>query len=122
MNADAPASRNPLFHGGDVFMSWLATGETRVYNTRGGYFNGVSPARPVFQGGPGAWEIVTRFSYIDLDSAALHGGKFWRFTPMVNWHLSDNVRLELAYGYGSLNRFGLVGKTQFFQSRLQLQL
>jgi phosphate-selective porin OprO/OprP len=120
--ADAPASGNPLFHGGDVVMTWLATGETRVYNTRGGFFNQVSPLRPVFQGGPGAWELVTRFSYIDLDSAALHGGKFWRFTPMVNWHLSDNVRLEMAYGYGSLDRFGLVGKTQFFQSRLQLQL
>ena len=122
LKADTPASGNPLVHGGDVVMTWLATGETRVYNTRGGFFNQVSPLRPVFQGGPGAWEIVTRFSYIDLDSAAIHGGKFWRFTPMVNWHLSDNVRLELNYGYGSLNRFGLVGKTQFFQSRLQLQL
>jgi phosphate-selective porin OprO/OprP len=97
-------------------------GETRVYNTRGGFFNQVSPLRPVFPGWAGAWEIVTRFSYIDLDSAALHGGKFWRFTPMVNWHLSDNVRLEMTYGYGSLDRFGLVGKTQFFQTRLQLQL
>jgi phosphate-selective porin OprO/OprP len=122
LKADAPASGNPLFHGGDVVMTWLATGETRVYNTRGGFFNQVSPLRPVFQGGPGAWEIVTRFSYIDLDSAALHGGKFWRFTPMVNWHLSDNARLEMTYGYGSLDRFGLVGKTQFFQTRLQLQL
>ena len=122
MKADASASGNPLFHGGDVVMTWLATGETRVYNTRGGFFNQVSPLRPVFQGGPGAWEIVTRFSYIDLDDAAVHGGKFWRFTPMVNWHLSDNVRLEMTYGYGSLDRFGLVGKTQFFQTRLQLQL
>lgn len=120
--ADAPASGDPLFHGGDVVMTWLATGETRVYNTRGGFFNQVSPARPVFQGGPGAWELVSRFSYIDLDSGTLNGGRFWRFTPMVNWHLSDNVRLEMAYGYGSLDRFGLAGKTQFFQTRLQLQL
>jgi phosphate-selective porin OprO/OprP len=40
---------------------------------------------------------------------------------MVNWYMSDQVRLELNYGYGSLDRFNLVGKTQFFQSRLQLQ-
>ena len=40
---------------------------------------------------------------------------------MVNWYMSDNVRLEFAYGYGSLNRFDLVGKTQFFQTRIQLQ-
>ena len=118
----APESGNPVFHGGNAFVSWLATGETRVYNTRGGFFEQISPARPVFQGGPGAWELVANFSYIDLDSGSLRGGKFWRLTPMVNWHLSDNVRLEIAYGYGSLDRFGLVGNTQFFQTRLQLQI
>jgi hypothetical protein len=40
----------------------------------------------------------------------------------VNWRLSDNVRLEMPYWYGSLDRSGVVGKTQFFQTRLQLQL
>jgi phosphate-selective porin OprO and OprP len=59
-------------------------------------------------------------SYIDLDSGSIRGGRFFRVTPMVNWHLSDNVRLELAYGYGQLDRFGLNGGTQFFQSRIQL--
>jgi phosphate-selective porin OprO and OprP len=119
---DSPETGDPIFHGGTAFMSWVVTGETRVYNTRGGYFDQISPSRPVFQGGHGAWEVVTEFSYIDLDSRSVRGGRFWRFTPMVNWHLSDNVRLELAYGYGSLGRFGLTGATQFFQSRLQLQL
>jgi len=119
---NAPQSGDPLFHGGEVFASWLATGERRSYNTKGGYFNGISPARPVFEGGPGGWEFVARFSYIDLDSGSLRGGKFWRFTPMVNWHLSDNVRLEMTYGFGSLDRFNLVGGTHFFQTRLQLQL
>ena len=118
--ADAAEVGDPLFHGGDVAVSWLATGETRTYNTRGGFFNQVSPARTVFGGGPGAWEIVTRFSYIDLDDKAVTGGTFWRFTPMVNWHLSDNLRLEVAYGYGTLDRFDLQGATQFFQSRIQV--
>jgi phosphate-selective porin OprO/OprP len=119
---DSPQTGDPLFHGGFAFVSWLATGETRVYNTRGGFFEQISPARTVFEGGRGAWELVANFSYIDLDSGSLTGGKFWRFTPMVNWHVSDNIRLEMTYGYGSLDRFDLVGKTQFFQSRLQLQL
>jgi phosphate-selective porin OprO/OprP len=119
---NAPDSGDPFFHGGDVAVAWLATGETRSYNTQGGYFNQVSPARPVFSGGPGAWEFVGRFSYIDLDSKAIKGGKFWRLTPMVNWHLSDNVRLEMVYGFGSLNRFEREGGTHFFQTRLQLQL
>jgi phosphate-selective porin OprO/OprP len=119
---DAPESGDPLFHGGEVAATWLITGETRSYNTRGGFFNQVSPARPVFQGGPGGWELVGRVSYIDLDSGSLQGGRFWRLTPMVNWYLSDHVRLEMTYGYGTLDRFELRGKTHFFQTRLQLQM
>ena len=122
-NVNSPQTGNPFFHGGNVVMSWLPTGEVRAYNTRGGFFNQISPLRPVFQGGPGAWELVANFSYVDLDSGPVSGGKFWRFTPMVNWHMSDNVRLEFAYGYGSLDRFGIAGGiTQFFQARIQLQL
>ena len=113
---------DPLFHGGEVFASWIATGETRGYNIRGGYFDSVSPSRPVFQGGPGAWEFVTRLSYTDLNSGAVQGGRFWRFTPVANWHMSNNVRLEFEYGYGGLQRFGLRGYTQFFQTRIQFSL
>jgi phosphate-selective porin OprO/OprP len=119
---DSPATGNPVFHGGEAVFTWLPTGETRGYNTRGGFFKQISPLRTVFQGGPGAWELVARVSYIDLDDGPVRGGRFWRLTPMVNWHLSDNVRLEMAYGYAGLDRFDLVGHTQFFQARLQLQL
>ena len=118
----APESGNPFFHGGDFLAAYLVTGETRPYNGRGAYFERVAPARSVFSGGPGAWEVIGRFSYSDMDSGTIQGGTFWRFTPMVNWHMSSNIRLEFVYGYGSLNRFNTVGKTQFFQSRLQLQL
>ncbi len=121
-NVDAPDSGNPFFHGGELVASWLITGETRTYNTRGGYFNLISPKRPVFRGGPGAWEIVAQFTRIDLDDAAIAGGTFWRFTPIVNWYLTDNVRLSTIYGYGSLDRYTLVGKTHFFQMRIQLQM
>ena len=77
---------------------------------------------PVFKGGPGAWEVILRVTNIDLDGGTLTGGKFWRLTPMVNWYLSENVRLELAYGYGVLDRFNMKGATQFFQTRIQLSL
>lgn len=113
---------DPVVHGGDIALTWLITGETRAYNTTGGFFMGVSPTRTVFEGGPGAWEAVLRYSRIDLDDRGLHGGKFWRVTPMVNWYMSDQVRLEFVYGYGVLSRFGLEGKTQFFQGRVQLQI
>ncbi|WP_263365768.1 hypothetical protein [Edaphobacter bradus] len=40
---------------------------------------------------------------------------------MVNWYLTDYLRLEAAYGIGHLDRFNLKGNTQFFQTRLQIE-
>jgi phosphate-selective porin OprO and OprP len=57
-----------------------------------------------------------------LTNSTLQGGHFWRVTPMLNWYLTDNLRLEFAYGYGTLNKEGLMGRTQFFQSRWQFRL
>jgi phosphate-selective porin OprO and OprP len=118
----SPQTNNPLFHGGEIFAAYLFTGEVHPYNTKGAFFGLVSPAQPVFEGGPGAWEVVLRYSYSDFDSGTIRGGKFWRITPVLNWYLSDNVRLEFVYGYGVLDRFGLTGATQFFQTRVQLSL
>jgi phosphate-selective porin OprO/OprP len=115
------AQRDPVFHGGDVAVSYLFNDATRAYNTIGGYFRDVEPKRTVFAGGPGAWELVIRYSRSDFNDKNVAGGTFGRITPMVNWYLSENVRLEMAYGYGQLDRFGLIGNTQFFQSRVQLQ-
>jgi phosphate-selective porin OprO and OprP len=121
LNANSPEKGNPVFSGGDIFASWMITGETRRYNAAGAYFRDVLPNKTVLQGGPGAWEALVRFSYSDLDDAAITGGTFWRITPMVNWYLTDWTRLEFVYGYGVLDRFALKGATQFFQSRIQLQ-
>ena len=99
----------------------MITGETRPYNTVG-YFKDIAPTRTVFSGGPGAWEAVLRYSYTDLNSKGVQGGTFGRITPMVNWYLSPELRFELAYGYGILDRFGVKGATQFFQSRIQITI
>ena len=118
----AGGRRRRLVSRGQCRRDWIITGETRPYNIRGAYFEAVSPNQTVFEGGPGAWEAVLDLSYIDLDSGRFNGGKYWRVTPMVNWHMSDNLRLEFIYGYGELDRFDLKGVTQFFQSRIQFTL
>ena len=118
----ASNGERPLFHAGNAVASWLITGESRPYNAPGGYFEGVSPDRTVFEGGPGALEAVLNFSYSDFDAGSFRGGTLWRLTPMINWHLSDNLRLELTYGYSVLDRFDRKGGTQFFQGRLQVTL
>jgi phosphate-selective porin OprO and OprP len=119
---NAPESGDPVFCGGDVMVSYMITGETRPYHTATAILGFVPVKRPVFKGGAGAWEVLCRWSSYDLTSGFLQGGKFWRITPMVNWYLTKVARLELAYGYGVLDRFGLKGGTQFFQARIQLIL
>ncbi len=121
VNVSSPSTHNPVIHGGDFVATWCVTGEARTYNTVQGAFREVIPKRSVFSGGPGAVELVARFSDIDLNSGTLQGGKFWRFTPMVNWYLADYLRLVGTYGIGRLDRFNLKGNTQFFQTRLQFE-
>ena len=120
--ASSPETGDPVFHGGDIVAAWLPTGETRRYKTRGAVFGDIVPKRSVFGGGWGAVELLLRFSYIDLDAGTLEGGKYWRVTPGLNWYLSGNLRFELNYGYGVLDRFDMRGKTHFLQTRIQTQL
>jgi len=119
---NSASAGDPIFFGGDAVVSYLITGESRPYHTATGIFGFVPINKSVFKGGPGAWEVLCRFSTLDLDAGAIKGGKFWRVTPMVNWYLSKDIRFELAYGYGVLDRFGLKGATQFFQTRIQFTL
>lgn len=110
------------FNGGDLAISYILTGESRPYTTVSGIYGFVPIRKSLFDGGWGAIEAVLRLSHLDLDDADIKGGKFWRLTPMLNWYISTNFRLELAYGYGKLDRYGLVGTTQFFQSRIQFTI
>ena len=82
----------------------------------------MSPDSTVIQGGAGAWGPLVKFSYSNLTNGPLQGGIFWRVTPMIDWYLTDNLRLEFAYGYGVLTKVGTRGVTQFFQTRLQMRL
>jgi phosphate-selective porin OprO and OprP len=112
---------DPFFHGGELFAAYMFTGETHPYNPETGVFTDVTPAETFFSGGPGAWELALRLSYVDLDSGPIEGGKFFRFTSLVNWYMTDALRLEGAYGYGVLDRFDQTGGTHFIQGRVQLQ-
>jgi len=103
-------------------VSYILTGQSRPYTTVGGIFSYVPVTKSLFRGGWGTWEVLLRYSQLDLNDGTIQGGKFWRITPMVNWYMSRIVRLELAYGYGVLDRYNIKGATQFFQSRIQFSL
>ena len=113
---------NPVFKGGELVVSYTFTGESRPYYTESAIYGFAKVNKSVFKGGPGALDIVLRFSTLDLDDGLIKGGKFWRLSPQVNWYATKNIRLEFMYGYGILNRFNMKGATQFFQSRLQFAM
>jgi len=119
---DVTAGGKSLFHGGDAVISYIFTGASRPYSTVSGVYSFVPVKKSIFQGGWGEIEGVLRVSKLDLDGGAIYGGEFWRLTPMVNWYLTKYLRLEVAYGYGVLDRFDLKGGTQFFQTRIQLAI
>jgi phosphate-selective porin OprO and OprP len=113
---------DPRYWGGDFVVAYTPTGETRPYLSNNSVFFFVDPDRPLIRGGPGGFELVLRYSWLDLNDGALPGGMFWKITPSVNWYVDKTLRIELVYGYGKLDRFNLKGATQFIQTRLQLQI
>lgn len=116
---DSPGLSNPSFYGGEWVVSYILTGQSRPYSTVSGIYAFVPVPEPVLKGGWGTWELLFRLTSLDLDDGLIRGGKLWRFTPMINWYMSDHLRLEFVYGYGVMDRFGLSGTTQFFQARMQ---
>jgi phosphate-selective porin OprO and OprP len=122
--ASAPASGNPRFDGWYVTASWVLTGETRPYEHANGYFGRITPDSPLSfaHGGLGAFELAARYSWIDLASQAIQGGKFDRWSGALSWYPTKWGRFEFDYGYGRLQRFGVTGLTRFYQLRLQVEL
>jgi phosphate-selective porin OprO/OprP len=116
----SPVKGDPVFHGGELMASYFFNGGSRPYSSDQGNIYGYVPVKKsIFKGGAGIWEAVVRYSMFDLDDGLVHGGKFWKITPALNWYLTEFLRFELAYGYGVLDRFHLQGTTQFFQTRIQ---
>jgi hypothetical protein len=52
----------------------------------------------------------------------IQGGEFWRITPLINWYLSKDVPLTLAYRCDDFDRSNMKRTTQIFQTRLQLTI
>jgi phosphate-selective porin OprO/OprP len=121
-NFQSKEGEDHQFFGGEAFVSFLFTKGRRPYYTAQSLFGFVNVAKPVFKGGLGDWELVLRYTNFNLDDGSIKGGKFWRFTPLVNWYMSKNVRLEFIYGYGKLNRYQMEGILNVYQIRLQLSV
>ena len=107
------------FFGGNVMVGYSLTGGSRPYKTEGSIFGFMPVKKSVFKGGLGEIEAVVAASTLNLNDGNIKGGQMWRITPMINWYMSRVIRWELIYGYGVLDRYGMEGKVQFFESRIQ---
>ncbi len=86
------------FYGGYVHFSYFLTGENRIYERfgqHGAQFGRNVPFSNFFvvpSGySPGAWELKTRWSHLNLDD--VNRGQYNDFTFGFNWYWSDRTRV-----------------------------
>jgi len=87
------------FKGGYAFVSCFLTGESRFYDSSVGEFGLVVPKHKY-----GAWELLVRYSHLDLDDVSakdannwVKGGRANNYTIGLNWYANPNVRIMMNY-------------------------
>jgi len=97
---------NPHFNGWYAFLSYSLTGEQHPYDPTTASFRNLRPAKPLgTPGGWGAWEVLARYSNIDLDylpfasaaSGGIPGGQQDVWTIGLNWYPNNAIKFQLNY-------------------------
>jgi phosphate-selective porin OprO/OprP len=108
---------NPSYWGGYIEAGYFLTGETRGY--KAGAWDRTKVLKPFSKGGWGAFQIVGRVDYLDLDTSKLHeafnnnfatgafaatnnytrGGKQLGLQAGLTWIPEDYVRVLLNYSH-----------------------
>jgi len=103
---DRTENIDAFFHGGYAYVSYFLTGENRRYDRTRGVFTRVKPFENFFRvrdcdgevhTGIGAWEVAYRYSYMDLNSNGINGGRAGNHTFGLNWYL--NPYTEIMFNY-----------------------
>ncbi|MCA8959943.1 MAG: hypothetical protein KDC38_05500 [Planctomycetes bacterium] len=90
---------DPFFQAHDVTVAWIVTGEVREYRASRGLFLDFVP-RSRF----GAFEIVARYSHLDLNDHGVRGGSATDWMIGVNWYANENVRARLSTTFVDLDQ------------------
>lgn len=120
-NADGDHSR---FSGAYGSVGWFLTGDSRPYDRSEGAFARVTPRHNLDfgKGGWGAWEVVARASYVDLDDGHIHGGRLAMVMGGVNWYLHSHLKWRFDYGFGHVSDRAPDGNLNIFQTRVEVDL
>lgn len=113
------------FGGGYVTVGYFLTGEHRPYLKKSGAIDRIKPInnfnRSVGDDGEeccglGAWEVATRWSYIDLNSPNMvnsvpgptaGAGRLYDFTAGLNWYLNPYAKVQFNYIRADLDNAAL---------------
>jgi phosphate-selective porin OprO/OprP len=99
------------FTGWALQGGYFLTGEKRPYQTSNGTWGRVIPKKNMDGEGKGmgAWEVVGRYDFVNLNDGPVDGGKMKTLSFGVNWYLNPNTRVMVDWVHahadpaGSLN-------------------
>ena len=105
---------NPSFNGFYMSGSWVISSEQRPYDKKAAYARRVMPT-----GTSGAWELVARYSRLDMNDKQIEGGILNKLYLGLNWWATQHWRMSLGYGLSNLDKLDLKGTTNTITTRLQ---
>ena len=91
---------------------FFLTGESLGYDRETGTFGRVIPCsnarwrRGCGLEGLGAWQVVARYSYLDLNDKGIEGGRVHDLTLGLNWFLNPNAKIMWNYDIGYRGQLG----------------
>ena len=114
--------QEPGFDGIYASASWFLTGESRPYDRQNGCFARVIPRKNFDwgKGGWGAWEVAGRYSYVNLNSDDVHGGRLSELMLGLNWYLRSHLKWRFDYGLAHVTARQPAGNIIIFQSRMEV--
>jgi phosphate-selective porin OprO and OprP len=123
---------NLVYSGAYTQVGYFLTGENRGYDKRMGKYDRVIPNEPFFfvrdengdvAYGLGAWELVYRYGYVDLNDKTGLGGWYGEHTVGLNWYWNSNIKFQFNYvnGQRSVQAPASNGTVQGFAVRAALE-
>jgi phosphate-selective porin OprO/OprP len=131
--SSAATSRGDLnYYGTYVQVGYFFTGDNRGYDKRFGKYDRVRPLENFFlvrdeagcvQYGLGAWEVVYRYGYVNLNSDFVRGGIYSEHTLGLNWYWNPNIKFQANYlnGQRQVSAPAFSGNVQGFGLRAALE-
>lgn len=106
--------RGLSFGGAYVQVGWRPGGERRGWDNEAGALDRVRLGKH-----RAAVELGARYTHLNLSDRSVDGGVFNRSSLAITLYGPNYLRLQVDYGYATLRKNGVVGRTQLLTTRFQ---